>query len=84
MSFCQRTAGGGAQGNIAPRDILEYSIYLPELCIQKAIVEDIKVEQSLVDASRQLIVRFEEKIQTALARVWGEKPEEAVPAEPAE
>ncbi|MFZ5482990.1 MAG: N-6 DNA methylase [Pseudomonadota bacterium] len=77
--FCQRTAGGGAQGNIAPREILEYPIPLPPLATQQAIVAEIEAEQALVDANRKLITRFEKKIQATLARIWGE--EEAAPAE---
>ncbi|MDO8724211.1 MAG: N-6 DNA methylase, partial [Syntrophales bacterium] len=70
--FCQATAGGGAQGNIAPREILAYQIPLPPLATQQAIVAEIEAEQALVAANRELIVRFEKKIQTTLARVWGE------------
>ncbi len=78
--FCQRTAGGGAQGNIAPREILEYEIPLPPLATQQAIVAEIEAEQALVAANRELVERFEKKIQATLARVWGEDkpaPEEA-------
>lgn len=32
----------------------------------------IEAEQTLVAANRELITRFEKKIQSALARVWGE------------
>jgi restriction endonuclease S subunit len=71
--FCQRTAGGGAQGNIAPREILEYQIPLPPLATQQAIVAEIVAEQALVAANRELITRFEKKIQATLARVWGEE-----------
>jgi type I restriction enzyme M protein len=70
--FCQRTAGGGAQGNIAPREILEYQIPLPPLDTQQAIVAEIEAEQALVAANRELITRFEQKIQATLARIWGE------------
>lgn len=77
--FCQRTAGGGAQGNIAPREILEYSIPLPPLATQQAIVAEIEAEQALVAANRELITRFEQKIRATLARIWGE--DEAAPAE---
>jgi type I restriction enzyme M protein len=71
--FCQRTAGGGAQGNIAPREILEYQIPLPPLATQRAIVAEIEAEQALVAANRELITRFEQKIQATLARIWGEE-----------
>lgn len=36
------------------------------------IVEEIEAEQALVAANRELIARFEKKIQATLARVWGE------------
>ncbi len=41
----------------------------------QSIIATIKVEQTLVAANRERITRFEQKIQTTLARVWGEKPE---------
>lgn len=34
---------------------------------------EIEAEQRLVDANRELIERFEKKIQAVLARVWGEE-----------
>jgi type I restriction enzyme M protein len=70
-NYCQQTAGGGAQGNIAPREILEYQISLPSLEIQQAIVAEIEAEQALVAANRELIERFEKKIQVTIARIWG-------------
>ena len=72
-NFCQRTAGGGAQGNIAPREILEYPIPLPPLATQQSIVAEIEAEQALVASNRELITRFEQKIQATLARIWGEE-----------
>ena len=33
---------------------------------------EIEAEQVLVNGNRELITRFEQKIQTTLARVWGE------------
>jgi type I restriction enzyme M protein len=47
-------------------------IALPPLDIQRAIVAEIKSEQALVDGNRDLIARFEKKIDAAIARVWGE------------
>jgi type I restriction enzyme M protein len=35
------------------------------------IVAEIEAEQALVAANRELITRFEKKIQSTLARVWG-------------
>jgi len=47
-------------------------IPLPPLVTQQAIVAEIEAEQRLVAANRELITRFEQKIQATLARVWGE------------
>ena len=45
-------------------------IPVPPLAIQQAIVAGIRAEQSLVNANRELIERFEKKIQAAVGRVW--------------
>ena len=50
-----------------------HEIPLPPLATQQAIVAEIEAEQTLVDANRELIARFEKKIQATLARVWGEE-----------
>jgi type I restriction enzyme M protein len=47
-------------------------IPLPPLEIQHVIVAEIQAEQALVNGNRELITRFERKIETAIARVWGE------------
>ena len=44
----------------------------PPLAEQQAIVAEIEAEQALVNANRELITRFEAKIQTTLSRIWGE------------
>ncbi|NLF51977.1 MAG: N-6 DNA methylase [Leptolinea sp.] len=48
-------------------------IPLPSFEIQQTIVAEIEAEQALVNANRELITRFEKKIQATLARVWGEE-----------
>ena len=48
------------------------AIPVPPLAIQQVIVAEIEAEQALVAANRELIARFEKKIQATLARVWGE------------
>ena len=66
----QMTGTGGLQR--IPRSVVEnYKIPLPPRATQQAIVAEIESEQSLVAANRELIVRFEKKIQATLARVWG-------------
>lgn len=64
------TGTGGLQR--VPRSVVEEeAIPLPPLEIQQAIVAEIEAEQALVDANRDLIARFERKIEAAIARVWG-------------
>ena len=62
----------GSMKNIAKPQLLSLQIPLPPLEVQKEIVAEIEAEQALVNANKELITRFEKKIQTVLARVWGE------------
>ncbi|MGP1667760.1 MAG: restriction endonuclease subunit S, partial [Rhodanobacter sp.] len=65
--------------NITKTDVLNFKLPLPPLATQQAIVAEIEAEQALVAANRELITRFEQKIQATLARVWGE--DDLAPAE---
>jgi len=49
--------------------LFEVEIPVPSLETQKAIVAEIEAEQALVNANRELIERFEKKIQTVLNRI---------------
>ena len=60
------------QPNLSIIDLKKLQIPLPPLATQQAIVAEIEAEQALVAANRELINRFEKKIQATLARVWGE------------
>jgi restriction endonuclease S subunit len=72
-------ARGGNQSNLSAQVLKQYTIPLPPLATQQAIVAEIEAEQALVNANRELVGRFEKKIQATLARIWGE--DEAVRAE---
>lgn len=63
---------GVAIRRIVLRTLKTIQIPLPPLSTQQQIVAEIEAEQALVAANRELIVRFEKKIQATLARVWGE------------
>ena len=63
---------GAAQPQLPIRNLNEAKIPLPPLATQQAIVAEIEAEQALVAANRELITRFEQKIQATLARIWGE------------
>ena len=77
--YLNQIAPQAAQKNINIETLKVVGIPLPPLAIQQAIVAEIKSEQAIVNANRELIVRFEKKIQATLARVWGE--DEPAPAE---
>ena len=68
----ERAATGGVVNNLNSKLVRSVRIPLPPLATQQSIVAEIDAEQSLVAASRELITRFEKKIQATLARVWGE------------
>jgi type I restriction enzyme M protein len=68
----QSLADGSAIPGITRQQVLELTIPLPPLATQQAIVAEIEAEQALVNANRELIGRFEKKIQATLARVWGQ------------
>jgi type I restriction enzyme M protein len=70
---CDAIVSGAAQPQLPIRNLKEARIPLPPLATQKAIVEEIEAEQALVVCNRDLIARFEKKIQATLARVWGEE-----------
>jgi type I restriction enzyme M protein len=63
---------GAVFKNLTTDQIREFEIPLPPLTTQQAIVAEIEAEQKLVNANRELITRFEKKIQHTLTRVWGE------------
>jgi type I restriction enzyme M protein len=71
------TISGSAQPQITRQGLAPFEIPLPPLATQQAIVAEIEAEQVLVAANRELITRFEKKIQGTLVRVWGE---DATPA----
>ena len=67
-----RIAPQAAQKNINIETLKGMAIPLPPLATQQSIVTEIKAEQAIVAANRELIVRFEKKISAAVGRVWGE------------
>jgi type I restriction enzyme M protein len=71
---------GAAQPKLNQEALNRIPIPIPDdVATQQAIVAEIESEQTLVAANRELINRFEKKIQDTLARVWDE--EEAVDPE---
>jgi type I restriction enzyme M protein len=73
--FIQKLLGNSvenARANVSMGVLGSLTIPLPPLDTQRSIVAEIEAEQALVSANRELIARFEKKIQTTLSRIWGE------------
>ena len=64
--FCQTTAGGGAQGNISPSQILSYKIKIPSLEVQDRLVKEAEKEDAIITSNRQLVELMENKISGVL------------------
>ena len=72
--YLNEVAPQAAQKNINIEILKTVEIPLPPLSTQQTIVAEIEAEQALVGANRELITRFEQKIQAILVRIWGEEP----------
>jgi type I restriction enzyme M protein len=68
---------GAAQPKLNRQALNSIPIPLPPLAEQQAIVAEIEAEQALINANRELITRFEAKIQTTLSRIWGEEAKDS-------
>lgn len=67
-----RLSGKTSFNFVSGRTLKTITFPLPSLETQQSIVAEIEAEQALVDVNRELIERFEKKIQDTMGRVWGE------------
>ncbi|MEI6377461.1 MAG: N-6 DNA methylase, partial [bacterium] len=70
-AYLEEQAIGVTMKNLNQGILSGVNVPLPPLAEQQTIVAEIEVEQVLVNANRELITRFEAKIQTTLSRIWG-------------
>jgi type I restriction enzyme M protein len=68
-----RWGSGSTFANITTDSLSNIEIPLPPEEDQVRICSELDIERALVDANRQLIERFERKIQARLAEIWGEE-----------
>ena len=68
----QALVTGGGQQQFNGNAIRQVRLPVPPLAIQEAIVAELDAEQSLVAANREIIDRFERKVQAAISRVWSD------------
>ena len=62
---------GGGQPQFNGNVVVKIKLPLPSIEIQKQIVSKIEKEQELVNANKELIKIFEQKIKDRIAKVWG-------------
>lgn len=63
---------GAAQPKLNQKALNSIKIPLPGLETQNRIVSQIEKEQQLVNANKELMTTFEQKVKDRIARVWGE------------
>lgn len=62
---------GGGQPQFNGNAVVKIKLPLPDIKTQRQIVAQIEKEQELVNANKQLIEIFEQKIKDRIAKVWG-------------
>ena len=62
---------GGGQPQFNGNAIKQVKLPLPPLTTQQAIAAELEAEQTIIESNRNLIQRFELKVQSAVASVWG-------------
>jgi len=69
---------GVAIKRIVLKTLKTITIPLPNIETQRQIVAQIEKEQDLVNANKQLIEIFEQKIKDRIAKVWGVEKEQII------
>jgi restriction endonuclease S subunit len=62
---------GSAQPQLPIRSLIQVTIPLPPLSVQREIVAELEAERKLVEANRELIRRMEARTKAKLDEVWG-------------
>ena len=73
VTQADKTATGAAQKTVSLNSLRSFVVPLPPLSVQHRIVADLVAERKLVEANRELIARFEQKIQAKLSEIWGDE-----------
>jgi restriction endonuclease S subunit len=68
----RKIKSGSAQPQLPIRSLVKVEFSLPSLKIQKKIVTRIEEEQKIIEANKELIKLFEQKIKDKTSEVWGE------------
>lgn len=60
--YCQLTAGGGAQGNISPTDIMNFKFPLPPLSHQEEIADRVIIHNKVINGAKQIFDNYKPQI----------------------
>jgi type I restriction enzyme M protein len=60
--YCQFTAGGGAQGNISPTEIMNFKFPLPDLNFQEIISRKISYANKIIAGAKQVVENYKPQI----------------------
>jgi type I restriction enzyme M protein len=60
--YCQLTAGGGAQGNISPTEIMNFKFPLPPLSYQEIFSEKIVAQNKIIKGAKQVTENYKPQI----------------------
>ena len=72
QNYISLMSKGGAQEFISLTSLRQFPIPLPSLEEQEAIVSRLENEQSLVNANKELVVIYEQKIKDEINKLWAE------------
>lgn len=70
-TYLEKVAVGGTLKNLNQDILGQVKLPVPAYDVQLSLVEEIKNEETIIDANKELIVRFEKKIQAVMDRLWG-------------
>jgi restriction endonuclease S subunit len=73
--FVKKNARGaaGSMPKINQEIVERIPIPLPTISKQRELVSELEAERALVEANRELIARFEQKLQAKLSEIWGDE-----------
>jgi type I restriction enzyme M protein len=71
-AYCQKTAMGGAQGNISAEEILNFSIPLVPLEEQNNLTGSFETEKKQISSLINLIESYKGRTQEVIAKLWSE------------
>ena len=70
--YCQKTAAGGAQGNISGEQILKFQIPKLDINEQEKLVQEQALVANAISGNKKLIEIYTQKIQDRVSKVWSE------------